>query len=623
MPSARIRACAVAYDGSRGCRESSANFSVVMAPPYVGILSPAEGAENVSLDAPIVIVFDPPPDPTTFQWPVILPPVPLLVITWTNGDTVLVLQHHPFAECTLYSVFLTNTDPSPDPTVWRFTTLCPSPRVLDFGFVAAVNGSVWVSFNKPMDRLETYATISPEVPLTATWNANNTYVTLRPSPSFEPCTIYTAQLFGGKDLLGNPGVVEPGPIPNPFSFTTECLSPVTPDVTDTNPANATVDVPIIAPVFVNFSRSMDTASVQAVFSPVVTVNYTWTNNNMTLRLNHATLFTECTGYTVTVSGNDTNGNSLGPGVVPNPWSFSTVCPVFAPGNLQVSRVEPDVVRLTWNAAASADSYRVYESSSRFAIWPWAVLGTTTATSFDAIPHLTDGATHYYIVRAVRSFAVSGNSTMGAKIQMNVAFNTATSNIRWFSLPYRSDYAKASDITNELGSSKIDVIAKWNPATQTPTLYYYFRGAWRGTDFSIAAGDGLYLGSGNAFSWVIVGTDRAISMSFTLNDGTLGDVNWISLPWAGAYRSARDIVIDIEGSTGPGASTRIIEIAEWDYSSQRLVTYRWTTAGWTGSDFAVTPGDGAYLRVAAAFDWQPRLLQPPVPGDGPHGNSRCL
>src|SRR5256885_9756562 len=47
------------------------------------------------------------------------------------------------------------------------------------------------------------------------------YVTLRPSPSFEPCTTYTAELFGGKDLLGNPGVVEPGPIPNPFFFRSE------------------------------------------------------------------------------------------------------------------------------------------------------------------------------------------------------------------------------------------------------------------------------------------------------------------------------------------------------------------------------------------------------------------
>jgi len=387
---------------------------------------------------------------------------------------------------------------------------------------------------------------------------------------------------------------------------------VTPDLTDTNPANATVDVPIIAPVFLNFSRSMDTASVQAVFSPVVTVTYTWTNNNMTLRLNHATLFTECTGYTVTVSGNDTNGNSLGPGVVPNPWSFSTVCPVSAPGNLRVSRVEPDVVRLTWNAAASADSYKVYESSNRFAAWPWAVLGTTAATSFDAIPHLTDGATHYYIVRAVRSFAVSGNSTMGAKIQMNVAFNTATSNIRWFSLPYRSDYTKASDITNELGSSKIDVVAKWNPATQTPTLYYYFRGAWRGTDFSIAAGDGLYLGSVSAFSWVIVGTDRAVTLSFTLNSGPLGNVNWISLPFTGTYAQASDIVRHIEGGTGPGTNTKIVEVVKWNPATQTIIRYFYAAGGWTGTDFAISPGDGIYLRISSSFTWQPSLVTPEVP-----------
>src|SRR2546427_6802707 len=68
LPAARVRACAVAYDGSRGCRESSANFTVPMSPPYVGLVGPADGAENVPLGAAIELAFDPPPDVANTTW---------------------------------------------------------------------------------------------------------------------------------------------------------------------------------------------------------------------------------------------------------------------------------------------------------------------------------------------------------------------------------------------------------------------------------------------------------------------------------------------------------------------------------------------------------------------------
>jgi hypothetical protein len=278
----------------------------------------------------------------------------------------------------------------------------------------------------------------------------------------------------------------------------------------------------------------------------------------------------------------------------------------------VSRLAPNIVRLAWTAAPSADSYRVYETSNRFATWPWTVLGTSVTTTFDATGHLTDGLTHYYIVRAVLSTVESTNSTMAVKIQMNVGFSSSTSNVRWFSLPYRSGYAKASDIANELGPLKIDIVAKWNPATQTPIMYYYLRGGWRGTDFTIAAGDGLYIGSKSAFSWVIVGTDRAVTLSFTVNAPPLGNVNWVSIPYTGTYALASDLVRHIEGNTGPGANTKIVEVVKWDATTQSLVRYLWTTTGWSGTDFAISPGDGIYFRIVSSFTWQPNLITPEVP-----------
>ena len=692
--------------------------------PYIIRTSPADRATGVSLTADIVVTFNKPMNTLTVSFAVVPAISGGFTYAWNSNppsNTTLTLSHAtPFAQSTNYTATILGgaqdaagnplvSGPVPNP--WRFRTVGVSPQITSTNPAAGASSvptaaNVVVVFSEAMNTTTVTATSNPLVTFTYSWSNGNKTVTMGHIPQFADCTLYTVTVQG-KDTTGDALIA--GPVPNPWTFTSVCLAPV---ITNTNPANAAVDVALDAPVFVNFSNPMRTTSVAAVFTPPVAVGYAWSNSNMSLRITHGTAFAQCTVYQVTVTGADTTGAQLGPGPVPNPWSFRTFCPppqisstvpangatgvnpsasivvtfsrgmdtatvswvpspgaafsavwtagdtvltltptpalaqctqytitilgnskegkalvagpvpnpwsftttcfVSAPGGLQVSRVAPNIVRLTWTAAPSADSYRVYESQNRFAAWPWAALGTSVTTTFDATGHLTDGLTHYYIVRAIRSTVESTNSTMGVKIQMNVGFSSVSSNVRWFGLPYRSGYAKASDIATELGPSKIDVVAKWNPATQTPVLYYYLRGGWHGTDFTIAAGDGLYIGSVSAFSWVIVGTDRAVTLSFTLNAGPLGNVNWVSIPYTGTYGLASDLVRHIEGNTGPGANTKITEVVKWDATTQSLVRYLWTAGGWAGTDFAIGPGDGIYFRVVSSFTWQPNLITPEVP-----------
>ena len=49
------------------------------------------------------------------------------------------------------------------------------------------------------------------------------------------------------------------------------------------------------------------------------------------------------------------------------------------------------------------------------------------------------------------------------MELSLSFSSSNTNIVWFSLPYRSTYARASDIANALGSANIDVVGRWNPA----------------------------------------------------------------------------------------------------------------------------------------------------------------
>jgi hypothetical protein len=419
--------------------------------------------------------------------------------------------------------------------------------------------------------------------------------------------LYTVTV-AGQDLDGN--ALFPGPVPNPFSFRAACTPAV---ILSTVPVDGVADVSPTAALVITFSRAMDRPTVTAGFSPGATAGQAWSGGDTVLTLTPGPALADCTMYTVTIAGNDTNGNSLVAGPVPNPFDFVTACPVGAPPNLRIGDVAPSTLRLTWDVVPFADRYRVYESGNRFALFPsaWNQLGEPNTPSFDAVGHLTDGQPHNYVVRSIRSTTVSENSSMAAKIVRSFSFNPGTSNAHWFSLPYRSDYARASDITNDLGSSRIDVIAKWDRASQSSILYYWFRGGWRGTDFAINPGDALWLGAVSSFSWILFGTDPSTTLSFSFNPSG-GNVNWVSVPFTGTYIRAADFVMQIEGNTGGGANTKISDVVRWNGATQQFERFYWSSGGWIGNNFVLSPGDAVYFQIVSSFSWTPSLVTPEVP-----------
>jgi hypothetical protein len=587
-------------------------FTPLCPNPYVVSTDPANNTFGVPITQDIVVTFNEPMNPLTLVHS-LTPPDVTLTPAWSGGDTVVTFTHvAPFNVSQTYQVFVDGEDvdgngliPGAIPNPWSFTTAGALPYILDTDPADAtidvpLDQDIVVTFSEPMNTATVSCTPSPAITLTPAWSGGDTVLTLSHVTPFTASTLYTVNCTG-QDVDGNDLVA--GPAPNPWSFTTVGIVP--PEITDTDPADGAIDVPLNQDIVVTFSEAMNTATVSCTPNPVIALTAVWSGGDTVLTLSHATQFTASTLYMVTCTGQDVDGNDLVAGPVPNPWSFTTVgvAPPEAPGGLQITKVPPTTIRLTWNAVPGADSYNVYESSDRFAAFPWAILGTTLVTTFDA-PHLLDSFTHYYIVRAVRSGVEGPNSTMGVKIDKSIGYSPTGSNIYWFSLPYQSSYAKASDISTELTSTQISVVAKWNPATQTPILWYHFRGKWRGTDFTIAPGDGLYIGSESAFSWVIVGTDADVVLPFTLNTPPMKNVNWLSIPFTGTYSKASDISNEL-------TSMNITEIGLWNSVTQTTVRWFWTGSMWTGTDFAFSPGDGIYIIIASDFNWQPMLITPEV------------
>ena len=183
----------------------------------------------------------------------------------------------------------------------------------------ALEAPIWARFSETMDVTTVTWVFSPPATVTPSWTSSDA-LTFDHAAMAE-CTQYSVEITGGADLEGERLV--PGPAPNPWSFRTICTPPY---VVSTRPVNGEAFVPLDASIVLTFSESMDIATVTVAVAPDVAVSPWWSVNDTVLTLTHSVPLAECTSFIVTVGGEDRDGNPLAPGPVPNPWSFSTMCP---------------------------------------------------------------------------------------------------------------------------------------------------------------------------------------------------------------------------------------------------------------------------------------------------------
>ncbi len=296
-------------------------------PPWVATYSPLDGAINVPLDEPIYVNFSEPMDMPSVTVD-ILPYVPLSP-AWALAVNLVLTHATPFTECTRYDVTVNGMDLAGnpldgnhdgvggDPFTWHFTTICPGPAIIetipkDGETNVPLDQSIIVYFSAPMNTATVTISIVPIIVFSGTWTNGDTILTLTHAMLFSKCTVYTV-------TIAAPGLV-PGPVPNPWSFTTTGCPPV---ITSISPPQT--NAPIDATIRVDFSTTMNNATVTWSLNRTLTLAPSWNSGNTTLNLTHSEKFMPCTAYSFSITGKDMFGQTLTNGSVPMPYNFTTVC----------------------------------------------------------------------------------------------------------------------------------------------------------------------------------------------------------------------------------------------------------------------------------------------------------
>jgi len=299
---------------------------------------------DVHLTAPIYVNFS--ESMNLLSVNVGISPSVVLTPSWDMSGQSVFLDHAiEYTPYTWYTVTVTGNDlagnpldgnhdgTGGDPLIWMFRTGCGlcilSTDPKDGEENVGLNRPIIVTFSEVMNTATITVSIIPSVVIfSMIWTNGDTVLTMFHA-LFEMCTAYGVSIM-------YPGL-NPGPVPNPWQFTTTGCAPVI-----TGIAPPQVGAALDAPISVDFSTTMNNATVSWTLNRTLTLAPSWNADNTTLNLTHSVKFLPCTDYGFSITGKDMFGQVLDNGTFPMPYDFRTSCTF--PTVLQTSphRSEPDV-----------------------------------------------------------------------------------------------------------------------------------------------------------------------------------------------------------------------------------------------------------------------------------------
>jgi len=344
------------------------SFSTVVLPQVISTV-PLNLATGVPLNQAMSATFSEAMNPATLNSPatnfIVTGPGGVNVAGTVNyvtaGSTATFTPTAPLAATTTYVATIKTgaQDPAGNgllyPYVWSFTTGAAPDTTKPFIIATnpdngatdvPINQAVSATFSKAMNPATingtTFTLTGPggvAVAGTVTYAAIAKTATFTPTSVLAISTEYTATVTtGAQDLAGNP--LGPGPVPNPWTFTTSSFPAATkPTIIYTNPVDASADIPVNATVNATFSEAMNPLTISTTSfllagpgGVLIPGTVAYDPIDFIATLTPSSNLAADTTYiaTVTTAATDLAGNPLGPGLVPNPWSFTTAAAALPP-----------------------------------------------------------------------------------------------------------------------------------------------------------------------------------------------------------------------------------------------------------------------------------------------------
>ena len=224
-----IQNTATINDGA-GAEIDRTATATVTAPPFIVDTSPQDGIAGVAVAAPLIITFSEPMNTSSLQYSV-SPDPGGWSLDWSPDRRMLTMNHSDWSVPQTYSVTINARDDSneslvagPVPNPWSFTTreaplitaTYPSAGATD----VSIFSSLVVTFSEPMDTNSLTYTVAPDPGGWAiTWDGSDQVAVLKPSVWKGAQTHVVTITANNKQGFH----LEAGPVPNPWSFSTESL----------------------------------------------------------------------------------------------------------------------------------------------------------------------------------------------------------------------------------------------------------------------------------------------------------------------------------------------------------------------------------------------------------------
>jgi hypothetical protein len=404
-----------------------------------------------------------------------------------------------------------------------------------------------------------------------------------------------------------------------------------PTITNTVPANGAINVALNAQVVVTFSEAMNTGTVTYSCNPPVVFTVIWSGANTIATYSHAVNFAGGTMYTFQITaGQDTTGNNLVAGAVPNPWTFTTIGGVPPQVNdLIATPHQPTAadIQLEWTNQAGATQYNIYRSTSvrgtgfNFAA-PYAVAtpGVTKTIWIDTGAYATPDSYSWVVRSAAGALEnTTDRDNIGFKLVKSIYIGAgAGGSNNYVGLPYRVNITNGVNVNNGK-ALLLDIRAYGSPINSVSSLNRFNQdtGLWQAQTpaganlFDLTAGEAYRAVATATTTYKIVGAyNSTVVMNFRTGAGAGGTNNYFVIPYhfqvinGVNINNSKALLLDIRANGVPTNGASSLNRFNQD-------TGLWQAQTPAGANlWTLAPGEGYRLVVTvASISWTAPVATP--------------